>query len=484
MNPADPINILLIEDEEFDVKRVKNTIEPFKDKIFIREIVSNGADALKILSEKQNYFSIVIMDFQIAGGIKGEELIREIKKIDTTIQIIVITKLTINITDYNFANELIEAGAFWYCTKYPGDIEQYIYQPTDFVMSIFNAYEKRILEKRNYVSNKKLTQNIYTILKEREIIGESEQIKNLKGQIEKLAKNDLNILIDGASGTGKELVAYHIHYKSKRKFEKLIRINCGSIPADLIESELFGYIKGSFTGAAKEKKGLFESADKGTIFLDEISELPLSAQVKLLRVIQDGEIEKIGRTDTIKVNVRIIAATNTNLEERVEQKKFREDLYYRLNVARIHLPPLKERREDIPLLIDYFVDKYCSDMGIVKPVFQEEAVTSLKNYDWRGNVRELKNVVQRFLLNEQKLITKEVVDESLVYRLPGAGNNSDVFNFKYLRSVVQLKDIEKRFRKEYFLHVRNNSSSDAEAAKKLGLAPPNYFRMCKELGLK
>ncbi len=479
------IKILLIEDEEFDVKRIKKTLKPFENKIQIKEVVSNGADAIRILKSNSDYFSIVIMDFQIAGGIKGEDLIRKIKDIDSTIQIIVITKLTINITDFKFANRLMEAGAFWYCTKYPGDIENYIYQPTDFVLSIFNANENRILKKQTFASNKKLSQHIKTILEQKKIIGESDQIQKLKKQIEKLAQSNVNVLIDGASGTGKELVAYHIHYKGKRKFEKFIRINCGSLPNDLIESELFGYTKGSFTGAAKEKKGLFEIAHNGTIFLDEISELPLSAQVKLLRVIQDGEIEKIGRTDVVKVNVRIIAATNINLEEKVESKLFREDLYYRLNVARLHISSLKDRAEDIPLLINYFVNNYCKDMGISIPVFNERAISYLKNYNWRGNVRELKNVIQRLLLsNEQNFITEEMVKNSLLDRLSYNGNSNNIFNFSRINEVVTLKDMEKKFRKEYFIFIRRNSVSDAQAAEKLGLAPPNYYRMCKELGLK
>jgi len=478
------INVLLIEDEEFDVKRVKNTIELFKEKIFIREVFSNGTDALKLLKTKPNYFSIVIMDFQIAGGLRGEDLIREIKKVDKNIQIIVITKLTIDVTDFDFANDLLEAGAFWYCTKYPGDIEKYIYQPTDFIMSIFNAYEKRVLEKRTYNSNKKLSQNIDEILNERELVGVSEQIVSIKEQILKLAQSDVNVLIDGASGTGKELVAYNIHYNSNRKLEKFIRINCGSLPGDLIESELFGYEKGSFTGAGNEKKGFFEIANKGTIFLDEISELPSSAQVKLLRVIQDGEIEKIGRTDSVKVNVRIIAATNKRIEDQVRLKKFREDLYYRLNVMRIHMPTLKKRPDDITLLIDYFINKNCLNMGIEKPIFEESALLSLVKYHWRGNVRELKNVIQRLLLSENKIITSEIVEISLVDRLESTSEPKKIFNFNKQDSDISLKEMERRFRKDYFQHVRNNSSSDAEAAKKLGLAPPNYYRMSKELGLK
>ena len=218
--------------------------------------------------------------------------------------------MTINITDYEFANKLIKAGAFWDCTKYPGDIDEFIYQPTDFIMSIINAKQKCILEREWNKSNKKLLKNVEDILGSKRIIGQSEVIKGLKNEIGKYSQSDFNILIHGASGTGKELVAYNIHYNSARKFENFVPINCGSLPHDLVESELFGYEKGAFTGAEKKKQGLFEIADKGTIFLDEVTELPLNMQVKLLRVIQEGEIDKIGRTNKVKVDVRIIAASN------------------------------------------------------------------------------------------------------------------------------------------------------------------------------
>ena len=307
------INILLIEDEEFDVNRVKKTLEAFSSQINIEKIVSDGSAAINMFSSGDYDFDIVIMDYQITGGIRGEELIKKLKEIDPSLQIIVITKMTVNITDYTFANKLIEAGAFWYCTKYPGDIDDYIYQPTDFILSIFNAYQKRLLEKETLKSNEKIERNVNDILKLRRLIGESESIMKIKSDIEKCASSNVSTIIRGESGTGKELVAYNIHYKSKRKFENFIPINCGSLPHDLIESELFGYEKGAFTGAHMKKPGLFELANNGTIFLDEITELPLAAQVKLLRVIQDGQLEKLGRTENVKVNVRIISATNKNI---------------------------------------------------------------------------------------------------------------------------------------------------------------------------
>jgi DNA-binding NtrC family response regulator len=479
------INMLLIEDEDYDVRRVMNTIKPFEDRIKIVDTVSNGKTAVELLIKKKGEFDIVVMDFQIAGGIMGEELIQKIKEIDISIQIIVITKMTINISDYNFANKLIKAGAFWYCTKYPGDIEEYIYQPTDFLMSIFNAHEKCLLERERFRSYQKMHRNVEDILIQKKMIGESQIMLDLREEIKKFANSNVNTLIRGASGTGKELVAYNIHYRSDRKYENFIIINCGSLPSQLVESELFGYEKGSFTGADKRKLGLFEIANHGTIFLDEITELPLQAQVKLLRVIQDGEIEKIGRTEKLKVDVRIIAATNRNIEEEVKEKRFREDLYYRLNVLPIFVQDLRKRTSDIPLLIDYFLTNISIDMGKEKPEIPDESMKIFLNYEWPGNVRELKNVVQRMLFSSEARITSLQAKRALGINETGKEDQEfgfgDLFNKE---NIIPLKDMEKALREKYFKFVRLNSDSDTDAAKKLGLAPPNYYRMAKELGLK
>lgn len=481
---SEKINVLLIEDEDFDVRRVYNTIAPFNENIIIKDVVSDGREALSLIKKNKENYDIVIMDFQISGGLMGEALIQKIKEIDNTIQIIVITKMTINITDFNFANKLILAGAFWYCTKYPGDIEDYIYQPTDFVMSIFNAFEKCRLEREWNKSNQKILRTIDEILYKKRIIGESEPIIKLKEDILKYAKSNVNVLIKGASGTGKELVAINIHYNSNRKFENFIPINCGSLPHDLIESELFGYEKGAFTGADKRKPGLFEIANNGTIFLDEVTELPLPAQVKLLRVIQDGEIEKLGRTEKIKVNVRIIAATNRNIEEEVREKRFREDLYYRLNVVPLNVPKLKNRKSDIPLLIDHFIKEISSDMGREKPIIDKDAMQVLLNYDWQGNVRELINVVQRFFFIDEKKIDGKNIRFILGLDFDSPLTTREDCGFNFGSEILPLAQMEKIFREKYFKFVRENSNSDSDAAQKLGLAPPNYYRMAKELGLK
>ncbi|MGC8898700.1 MAG: sigma-54 interaction domain-containing protein, partial [Bacteroidota bacterium] len=357
--------------------------------------------------------------------------------------------------------------------------------PTDFVLSNINAYHQRRLEKERNRSNRNLERNIEEILAQKTIIGVSAAAERLRDQVRKYAESNANILIVGRSGTGKEVVAYNIHYRSRRRFDPFVPINCGSIPNDLVESELFGYEKGAFTGANQRKPGLFELANHGTLFLDEIGELPLSAQVKLLRVIEDGEIEKIGRTERIKVDVRIIAATNKDLEQEVAAKRFREDLLYRLNVVTIYVPPLSERREDIPVLFEHYLEKFSVDMGKRKPVVEVAALDVLKDHIWRGNVRELKNVVQRLLFCEEPVITSRLVKSALEIPSPllARGNGIGI-DFGSPQHLLPWREMEMLVRKKYFSFVRENSGSDAEAARKLGLAPPNYHRMCKELGLK
>ncbi len=477
----DIINVLLIEDEDFDARRVKNTIRLFEDKIIIQAIVSNGDAALSLLSANKNNYDVVIMDYQIAGTLHGVDLIKRIKDIEKSIQIIVITKLTIDITDLKFARQLMDAGAFWYCTKYPNDIEDYIYQPTDFVISLFNAFDRKLLEDKNKKSNLRLDEKIEQILMSKTIISKSQAMETVKSSIEKFASTEVPVLITGASGTGKELVAYNLHYRSKRKYDNFVPINCGSLPNDLIESELFGYERGSFTGAGNQKEGLFEIANNGTLFLDEIAELPLSAQVKLLRVIQDGEIDKIGRTKTIKVNVRILAASNKDLRKEIDAGRFREDLYYRLNVLIVPLLPLNKRIDDIPVLTEHFLQQFSFQMGIETPKISEEAMQMLVNYDWPGNVRELKNVLQRVLFVASGEINSMNIQQSIIPRTKQNTQNPLLFERD---NIVPWKDLEKKIKYDYFKFVRDNSESDADAAIKLGLAPPNYYRMTKELGLK
>jgi DNA-binding NtrC family response regulator len=484
--PEEPvINVMLIEDEEYDVRRVMNTLQPFRKRIAVRDVVADGNRALDLLHDNPDAYDVVIMDFQIAGGVMGEALIRRIKALDSALQIIVITKMTVNITDFEFANSLISAGAFWYCTKYPGDIEEYIYQPTDFLLSIFNAYQKKEMENERRRSTKKLALTIDRMLEQKQLLGNSPAIQDVVRQIEKSAESSANVLISGSSGTGKELVAQNIHYRSARKFENFVPINCGSIPQELVESELFGYEKGAFTGAGTKKLGLFEVANNGTLFLDEVAELPHAAQVKLLRVLQEGEIEKIGRTDKIKVDVRIIAATNKNLEALLETKQFREDLFYRLNVVRIDVPPLRDHREDIPLYTDHFLAMLSADVNRPVPEVEPGARQAFLAYDWPGNVRELKNILQRVLFSAESIITAHAVEAALGHRPRSPESEQElVLRLGLAEDLLPWRQMEHTLREKYFRFIRMHSTSDAEAAKKLGLAPPNYHRMCKELGIK
>ncbi|MGA9119155.1 MAG: sigma-54 dependent transcriptional regulator [Bacteroidota bacterium] len=485
MLEGERISILLIEDEEFDVRRVMNTLSPLADRIKVRDTVSNGNAALDLLRAGKDRYDLVIMDFQIAGGLMGEQLIHEIKRIDSSIQIIVITKMTINITDFDFANRLMKAGAFWYCTKYPGDIEEYVYQPTDFILSIVNAFQKRQLEREQSRSKKRFAQTIEGILSGKQILGTSAAIELLRHDMRKCTESTAPVLISGSSGTGKELVAQNIHYTGSRRFENFVPVNCGSLPHELIESELFGYEKGAFTGANQRKLGLFEVAHRGTLFLDEIAELPPAAQVKLLRVIQEGEIEKIGRTDKIRVDVRIIAATNKDLDQAVAQGRFREDLFYRLNVLPIRVPALRERREDIREFIRYFVQQFAEEMDREIPLFEEDALRLLEQQDWPGNVRELKNVVQRLAFEGEPTITAAQTEIALGKRVRQQSEEGRfLVDLPPEDAPLSWRQIEHMVRERYFRFIRDHSSSDADAAKKLGLAPPNYHRMCKELGIK
>jgi DNA-binding NtrC family response regulator len=483
-NHSPVIKVLLVEDEDFDVARVKKTVSLSATRIHIEDVVSNGKSALDRIHHNPDFYDVVILDYQISGGLRGEELIRKMKELDPFIQIVVITKMTINTTDFDFANNLLKAGAYWYCTKYPGNIEDYVYQPTDFILSIVNAYERKKLEKQKLKSDKRLKQSNENLLESKRIIGESKPMVQLNETIEKYAKSDANVLISGASGTGKELVAWNIHLKSKRKYEKFIPINCGSIPHDLVESELFGYERGAFTGAMNTKAGLFEIANNGTILLDEVGELPLQAQVKLLRVIQDGEIEKIGRKESLLVNVRIIAATNKNLSAEVNEGRFREDLYYRLAVIPLDIIPLCKRGDDILLLFGHFLEYFSRDIAIQPPSLDPKAEDILMNYKWPGNVRELRNVAQRLVLNCTDRITAKDVTNHMVMRNPIPMKDEAAIDDLYAGQVLSLPEMEKMFRTRYFKYVRSISSSDSNAAEKLGLAPSNFYRMLKELGLK
>jgi len=285
-------------------------------------------------------------------------------------------------------------GAFDYISK-PPDLNR-------LLNTVRNALDKKELVVENTRLKKKVSKNY-------EMIGESQAISHIKEIIEKVAATDARVLITGPNGTGKELVAHWLHQKSDRAKGPMIEVNCAAIPSELIESELFGHVKGAFTSANKDRAGKFEAANGGTIFLDEIGDMSLSAQAKVLRALQESRIQRVGSDKDIKVNVRVVAATNKNLKKEIEDGKFREDLYHRLAVILIKVPALNDRREDIPLLVDYFSEKIANEQGTGKKSFSAKAIKLLQDYDWTGNIRELRNVVERLIILGEKEVSESDV---------------------------------------------------------------------------
>ena len=321
---------------------------------------------------------LVLSDIMMPDG-NGLDLLKEIKEGDTTTSVVMMTAYT----STKAAIEAMRLGAYDYVSK-PFDVDelkvviQKAVEQVDLVDE--NVYLRRELEQKYTFSN---------------IIGKSPRMQSVFGLVERVARTTSTVLIHGESGTGKELIARAIHFAGPRSNERFLSINCGALPENLLESELFGHERGAFTGAVKEKKGLFQEASGGTLFLDEIGETTQPMQVKLLRALQEKRVRKVGGSSEELVDTRIVAATNRDLEERIREGEFREDLYYRINVIPIDLPPLRHRREDIPLLVDHFLQKYSSEMGTDTRKISVEAIKMLEGYDWPGNVRELENIVER-----------------------------------------------------------------------------------------
>jgi two-component system response regulator PilR (NtrC family) len=363
-------------------------------------LASNGEEVMKLI--EKDIFDLALVDIRMPRQ-DGISALKRIKTVSPE-------TIVIMMTAYASADTAIKAmkeGAYDYITK-PFKIDE-------IKLIIQNALEKRHLQKENLLL-KQVVRDRYHF---GNIIGQSPKMLELYDFLEKVAPTKTNILITGESGTGKELVAKAIHYNSPRRDKPFVTLNCGAIPEFLIESELFGHMKGAFTDAIMTKKGLFEVADEGTIFLDEISELPLMMQVKLLRVLQDREFKRVGGTEDIRVDVRIISATNKDLEEAVREKQFREDLFYRLNVIQIRLSSLRERKEDIPLLADHFLKRYSEELGKQISQISPEALRILVQYDYPGNVRELQNIIERAVaLETSRELTVHNLSSYLEEQLP------------------------------------------------------------------
>jgi two-component system response regulator PilR (NtrC family) len=341
-------------------------------------VAAHGPEALSLIDKE--IFDLVISDIKMPG-LSGIDLLKAVKAVSPSTIVLMMTAFASTET----AVEAMREGAYDYLTK-PFKIDE-------VKLLVKNALERKHLQEENT----RLKRVVHDRASFEQIVGCSEKLSKVLDLIRKVADTNSNVLIFGESGTGKELVARAIHYNSRRRERPFVTVNCSALPEPLLESELFGHMKGAFTGAVSNKEGLFEIANDGTIFLDEIGETPLGIQVKLLRVLQEKEFRRVGGTRDMKIDVRIVAATNRDLEKAIADGRFREDLYYRLDVIPIHLPPLRERPEDIPLLVEAFLQKFTQEMGKTITRIEPEAVELLGKQEWKGNVRELENVMERIV---------------------------------------------------------------------------------------
>ncbi|HEV7780891.1 MAG TPA: sigma-54 dependent transcriptional regulator [Chitinophagaceae bacterium] len=377
-------DILIIDDEKA-IRKTLTEILSFEG--YKIEEAADGEEGLKKFREKN--YDLVLCDIKMPK-VDGIEFLQKAGEINPDVPIIMIS----GHGNIETAVDAVKKGAYDYISK-PPDLNR-------LLITIRNAMDKSSLVTETKVLKRKVS-------KVQEMIGASSPIKKIKETIDKVAPTDARILITGENGVGKELVARWVHEKSNRAAGPMVEVNCAAIPTELIESELFGHEKGSFTSAIKQRIGKFESANGGTLFLDEIGDMSANAQAKVLRALQEGKITRVGADKDISVDVRVIAATNKDLLKEVEAKNFRLDLYHRLSVILIHVPSLNERRDDIPLLVDQFLDDICSDYGTARKVMDEDAITLLQEYNWTGNIRELRNVVERLVILSGKSITVEDV---------------------------------------------------------------------------
>lgn len=443
--------ILVVDDE----KSMREILEIFlKNEGYGVSVAENGEKAIEVM--KEDIFDLIITDMNMPK-VGGLELLKSVKQTAPETVVVIITAFGTT----ESAVEAMKLGAYDYIQK--------PFQMDDIRLVIKNALEKQRLQKDVSILKGQLK-----VPSLENIIGKSDAMQSLFSVISKTSESSASVLITGESGTGKELVAKAVHSLSSRKDDHFVAVNCAAIPEGLLESELFGYMKGAFTGAASNKQGLFELANDGTLFLDEIGEMPMSLQAKLLRVIEGGTFRRVGGVSDINVDVRIISATNKNLEQRIETGQFREDLYFRLNVLSVKIPPLRERRDDIPLLVDHFLKKFSGD----KKKFSKDAIDQLKNYRWKGNVRELENIIERVvLLCESDIIgTEHLPDEiNALSKTEKVSVPSGGIDFEKL-----MEDMEK----SYLLKALEKTNGvKTEAAKLLNLTFRSFRHKLKKYGI-
>jgi DNA-binding NtrC family response regulator len=378
--------ILIIEDEAA-IRRVLVKILSEENSNYKVSEAEDGLSGIEMI--KKEDFDLVLCDIKMPR-MDGVEVLEAVKKIKPEVPMVMIS----GHGDLDTAVNTMRLGAFDYISK-PPDLNR-----------LLNTVRIALDRKELVVENTRLKKKVS---KQYEMIGDSKAMQQIKEMIEKVAPTEARVLITGPNGTGKELVAHWLHQKSERSKGPMIEVNCAAIPGELIESELFGHVKGAFTSANKDRAGKFEAANGGTIFLDEVGDMSLSAQAKVLRALQENKVQRVGSDKDIKVDVRVVAATNKDLKKEIEEGRFREDLYHRLAVILIEVPPLNDRREDIPLLIDHFSEKIATEHGSVKKGFSAKAINRLQDYDWTGNIRELRNVVERLIILGGKEVSESDV---------------------------------------------------------------------------
>ena len=449
--------ILIVDDDPPIVHSLAGILS---DEGFVILTASNGYEALKVIDEESP--DLVLLDIWMPG-MDGIETLREIKRSYPFLQVVIIS----GHGTIETAVKATKLGAYDFIEK-PLSIEK-------VVVTINNALNFRRLEEENRFLRKKT-------LEKHSITGNSPPIQLLKKQVAIAAPTDAWILITGENGTGKELVARTIHQMSKRADKPLIDVNCAAIPDELIESELFGHEKGAFTGATAKKRGKFELADKGTIFLDEIGDMSLKTQAKILRILQEQKFERVGGTRTLSVDVRVLAASNKDLEKEIEKGTFRDDLYYRLNVIPIETPPLRHRTEDIPLLVETFLKEFAEEGHSRQKTITPGAIELLKAYPWPGNVRELKNLIERLaIMTESDVIDEDDIPPSYrrSNRSRSQGEEIGFFN------AASFKEAKKEFEKTYILRkLSENDNSISQAAESMGIERSHLYKKIKSLGIK
>lgn len=441
--------ILIVDDEEGIRESLSGILE---DEGYDILTADSGEEAVRILRETSP--DLIFLDIWLTG-IDGIKTLQEIKAMKSDVPVIMIS----GHGSIELAVKATQTGAYDFLEK-PLSLERVL-------LVSKRAIEKRTLERENITLRENLTRKW-------KLIGESQKIKDLREQMEMAARSNSRVLIFGESGTGKEVAARLLHEKSQRDGKPFVEVNCAAIPQELIESELFGHEKGSFTGAFEKKNGKFELADGGTLFLDEIGDMSLQTQAKVLRVIETQEFQRVGGNKNINVDVRIIAATNKDLREEVKKGNFREDLFFRLNVIPLFIPPLRERKDDIPILVEYFLDSLAAEYGKPPRKILSEALKYLQSYDWPGNVRELKNVIERLVI----MTPSNIIDAKNLF-IPVEHEGSDYFQYK------TLKDARDAFEKDYITKkLEENNWNISRTAEILDMERSNLHRKIKTYEIK